>query len=125
MDEAARCSRVAYLYMSRLLVEAEPEDLVQLPAVTPPGLRRIEADCSRDVAGMIGHARRLRYVQDLTIFGNTLHLLIEESTDDERVRHDLEASSGQTVAVRPIVASLEDVFVGLTRAQDRGREAKS
>jgi ABC-2 type transport system ATP-binding protein len=63
------------------------------------------------------HARELPYVEDLTIFGNSLHLLVRDDVADERMARDLEASAGAAVTVRPIDASLEDVFVRLTEIE--------
>ena len=37
MDEAERCSHVGYIYMSKLVVCGEPDDLKHLPVVNPPG----------------------------------------------------------------------------------------
>ena len=77
MDEAERCGTVAYLYLSRMLVQGKPQDLTMLPEVTPDGMRRVQAECERGAAAVMGFARRLPYVDDVTIFGNALHLLVD------------------------------------------------
>jgi ABC-type multidrug transport system ATPase subunit len=115
MDEAERCGTVGYLYLSRLLVSGKPADLSRLPEVTPEGMRRVEAACERGVAAVMGQARALPYVDDVTIMGNSLHLLVAADVADGRIAADLEAASGARVAIRPIAPSLEDVFVRLTR----------
>lgn len=120
MDEAERCGRVAYLYLSKMLVQGTPDELVALPAVTPPGTRRVEAACARGAAAVMERSRALAYVREVTIFGNALHLLLEAEIADSRVAADLEATAGAPVDVRPIAPSLEDVFVRLTRLQVEG-----
>ena len=115
MDEAERCGTVAYLYNSKMLVYGKPDDLTRLPDVTPEGMRRVEAACEQGVAALMGRARELPFVDDVTIFGNSLHLLVRGGVSDERIAHDLEAETGARVAVRAIEPALEDVFVRLTR----------
>jgi ABC-2 type transport system ATP-binding protein len=117
MDEAERCGRVSYLYLSKMLVEGPPGELTKMPDVTPSGTRRVEADCEQGAAAVMTQARRLPYVEDVTIFGNSLHLLVRAEIEDGRIARDLEESSHAKVMVRPIEASLEDVFVRLTRLQ--------
>jgi ABC-type multidrug transport system ATPase subunit len=117
MDEAERCSRVAYLYLSRLLVEGTPDELTKLPEVTPEGTRRLEATCEHGVAAFMSQARALAYVEDVTIFGNSLHLLVRSEVAEEQIKRDLEQAAGARVEIRPIEPSLEDVFVRLTRLQ--------
>ena len=117
MDEAERCGRVAYLYLSKMLVEGTPDELTKLPEVTPAGTRRVEAACEQGVAAFMSAARALPYVDDVTIFGNSLHLLVRSEIPEERIARDLEKAAGARVAIRPIEASLEDVFVRLTRIQ--------
>ncbi|HEY6065087.1 MAG TPA: ABC transporter ATP-binding protein [Thermoanaerobaculia bacterium] len=117
MDEAERCGRVGYLYLSRMLVEGDPKDLTKLPEVTPAGTRRVEAECDAGVAAVMQHARALPYVEDLTIFGNSLHILMRAGIPDEKIARDLEAAAHAPVTVRPIDASLEDVFVRLTEIE--------
>ena len=125
MDEAERCSRVGYLYQSRLLVEGEPEDLVRLPEITPPGLRRVEAAIDGNPAPVMRRARELDYVQEVTIFGNSLHLLVPESVDERTIQRDLAQEAAGAVSIRPITPSLEDVFVRLTALQDDEAEKKA
>jgi ABC-type multidrug transport system ATPase subunit len=117
MDEAERCGRVAYLYLSKMLVEGDPADLTKLPEITPEGTRRVEADCEQGAAAVMNHARRLSYIDDVTIFGNALHLLVRADVPDEQIARDLEEAAHAKVTIRPIEASLEDVFVRLTRIQ--------
>jgi len=124
MDEAERCGRVGYLYLSKMLVEGDPTDLTKLPEVTPAGTRRVAAECEAGVAAVMQHARALPYVEDLTIFGNSLHILMRAEIPDERISRDLEQAAHAPVKVRPIDASLEDVFVRLTEIEraKRGEE---
>ncbi|HYS53773.1 MAG TPA: ABC transporter ATP-binding protein [Thermoanaerobaculia bacterium] len=123
MDEAERCGTVAYLYMSRLIVSGRPEALKQLPEVTPEGMRRVEAVATESIATLLTKAKTLRYIRACTIFGTSLHLLIDANVSNERVEHDLEAFGISDVAVHDIEASLEDVFVRLT--ETRGREIEA
>ena len=41
MDEAERCSDVAYLHLGRLIVRGAPDALREHPQVTPPGTTRL------------------------------------------------------------------------------------
>ena len=52
MDEAERCSHVGYIYMSKLVVCGEPDDLKQLPLVNPPDARRIDVTCDHVTVGL-------------------------------------------------------------------------
>jgi hypothetical protein len=65
----------------------------------------------------MGASRALPYVEDVTIIGNALHLLLRGGVDDATVRRDLERAGAAPVTIRPIEPSLEDVFVRLTKLQ--------
>ncbi|MCU1350348.1 MAG: transporter, binding protein [Acidobacteria bacterium] len=124
MDEAERCASVAYLYLSKLIVSGRPDMLKKLPEVTPPGTRRVQAECSEGVAALMTSARTLEYVKAATIFGTALHLLIDDSVRDEQLARDLESFGAGKVTVSPIDPSLEDVFVRLTETRGRELEAQ-
>jgi ABC-type multidrug transport system ATPase subunit len=123
MDEAERCGTVAYLYLSRLIVSGHPEELKKLPEVTPEGTRRVQAECQEGVAALMASARTLRYVRDATIFGTSLHLLVDKDVGNAKIDDDLEAFGVTNVTISEIAPTLEDVFVRLT--ETRGKEVEA
>jgi ABC-2 type transport system ATP-binding protein len=113
MDEAERCSHVGYIYMSKLVVCGEPDDLKQLPVVNPPGTRRIDVTCDHVTVGLQA-VRRLPGVRTATVFGQSMHLLVEQGMLEDAIRAELAKHNIPHADIRPIAPSLEDVFVALT-----------
>lgn len=116
MDEAERCSHIAYIYFSKLITCGTPNELKALPEVTPDGTVRLEVRC-RTLAAAMRDMNALPYVQDATIFGDSLHALVLAGHERQLVR-DLDAADFGPAAVAEISPSLEDVFVTLTRNRD-------
>jgi ABC-type multidrug transport system ATPase subunit len=120
MDEAERCSHVGYIHLSKLIVCGVPEELKALPVVNPPGTHRLDVTCER-VTTALQAIRRLPGVRTATVFGQSMHLLVDESMSEDRLRAEL-ASLGITKAdIHPIGPSLEDVFVALTQESTNGQ----
>jgi ABC-type multidrug transport system ATPase subunit len=113
MDEAERCSHVGYIYMSKLIVCGAPYELKKLPAVNLPGTRRLEVTCDHVTLGLRA-MRPLDGVRAATVFGQSMHLLVEETLPEETIRETLRGVGIHKVEIRPIAPSLEDVFVALT-----------
>jgi ABC-type multidrug transport system ATPase subunit len=120
MDEAERCSEVGYLYLSKMMATGRPDDLRTLPAVTPDGTRRVEVEAG-SVAVALRTMRLLPYVREATIFGLSVHAVIEASVTDEVLHRDLAARGHPPESIRTIAPSLEDVFVSLTRSAAHAR----
>ena len=119
MDEAERCSHVAYIYFSKLMVCGTPNDLKQLPEVTPEGAVRLQVRCLRLAAAM-RHLNTFPYVRDATIFGDSLHVLADTGSE-AHIASDLMAGDFDMPEVEKIPPTLEDVFVTLTRQKDEAR----
>jgi len=113
MDEAERCSHVAYLYYGKMIANGTPEALKQLPDVTPAGTTRIEISTS-EVTRSLRYTRKIRGVRSATIFGETIHALVDDDFDLQRLRSELQKHDIQAGEIRPLTPSLEDVFVELT-----------
>lgn len=114
MDEAERCSHVGYIHLSKLIACGEPDQLKQMPVVTPKGSTRYEIDCDRATEAL-AFLRRIEEVNDGTLFGQRIHLLVSESLSESEIREMLSAKGFECEAVRSIGPSLEDVFVMLTK----------
>ncbi len=112
MDEAERCSHIAYLQDGRLVVAGTPAELKALPRVTPEGSRRIEVRVPRP-AERLAALRGVAGVLDATLFGETLHVQLAPSADASDLRHAL----GADAELRDVPPSLEDVFVTLARTR--------
>jgi ABC-2 type transport system ATP-binding protein len=112
MDEAERCGRVGYLYLGHLLAIGTPLELRDLRGVTPPGTKRLEitipGGSGYEVAELMERLRSRPGVREITIFGHTIHALVAEDSTPESLSLD----PGQ---VGPAEASLEDVFVSISR----------
>jgi drug efflux transport system permease protein/drug efflux transport system ATP-binding protein len=120
MDEAERCSSVGYIYLSKLLVLGDTDDLKGLPDVTPEGTRRFELILPSPTV-QLSRLRSLEGVLDATLFGDTIHTLVSDELPKESLVEKLEIEPDR-VEIRPIAPTLEDVFVTLTGAADKRRE---
>src|SRR5712691_10549150 len=117
MDEAERCSHVGYIYMSKLIVCGEPDDLKKMPEVNPAGTKRLEVTCEHVTVGLQA-MRHFRGVKTATVFGQSMYLLVEESLPEQAIREQLASVGIAHAEIRPIGPSLEDVFVTLTANQN-------
>src|SRR5437762_10561094 len=113
MDEAERCSHVGYIYMSKLIVCGEPDDLKQMPEVSPPGTRRLDVTCDH-VTVALRAMREEKGVLNATVFGQSMHLLVDESVRRQEIDEKLRSVGIASPEIHEISPSLEDVFVTLT-----------
>src|SRR5580765_5841354 len=119
MDEAERCSHVGYIHMSKLIVCGEPDELKQMPLVNPPGTKRLDVNCEH-VTVALQAVRRLPGVRTATVFGQSMHLLVDDSVSEQFIRERLVGVGIRQTDIRPIAPSLEDVFVALTSRNGHG-----
>src|SRR5438876_7621864 len=88
MDEAERCTHVGYIYMASLVVCGEPDDLKKLPIVNPAGTKRLDIACDHVTVGL-KTVRQLPGVRAATVFGQSMHLLVNESLSENAIRAEL------------------------------------
>jgi drug efflux transport system ATP-binding protein len=109
LDEAERCGRVALLHEGRLLALDEPS---RLQAAFAGELLEVVVDAPRPPIDLLA---RVPGVRDVQSFGDRAHV---RAAGDARalareVDAALTAAGLRAIDVRPIGASLEDVFIDL------------
>lgn len=124
MDEAERCGHVAYIYFGKLIADGTPDELRELPDVQPQGTYRVEITAPQ-VTFALRHARTIAGIRSATIFGQSIHALIDDNLELEHLRAQLERHGVAVAEIRPLSPSLEDVFVELTTKRQAAQEAAS
>ena len=122
MDEAERCSRVGYIYNSKLITYGAPDELKQLSDVTPPSAKWVEVTCPNTTVAL-ARLKEANYVLDATIFGQSIHILMKKDEPIDRIKKDLSAIGIDNAEIAIARPSLEDVFVALTK--QRAAEPKT
>ncbi|MGC2131070.1 MAG: ABC transporter ATP-binding protein [Candidatus Aquilonibacter sp.] len=111
MDEAERCSSLAYIYQGHVLASGSPEEICALPDVTPSGTVRY-AVATDDVMATFRRVHDVRSVRDATIFGRDIHVVVDRDVTAAELAQALAMDPSRVSVIRP---SLEDAFVALTR----------
>jgi ABC-2 type transport system ATP-binding protein len=117
LDEAERCDRVALLHRGRVVALDTPEALRSHLAGRIYSVRTTEPRRARDLLGAQA------FVRHVTLFGETIHLTLDDLARDwPQARAALDASG---IAVREhsqVEPSLEDVFIELVRTPAGGND---
>lgn len=136
MDEAERCTQVAYIYYGKLLVGGDPNTMKREEIENTN--RRLEIMC-QPLMPALGVLREAPYVDDVSVFGQALHIRLkdvppEPLTKDafasfsaaakraavmEVLRKRLVDAGIEVLAVHSVYPSLEDIFVSFTRKMDQ------
>ncbi len=119
MDEAERCHRVGYIYLSKMIAIGSIDELTHLPNLHPAGYRQVLI-MGEPLMPIYGFLRSLPSVSDVTIFGKNLHCVAPISLSTANLQNlILQNTSCKEVIVEESKPNLEDVFVTLTRQQGK------
>jgi ABC-2 type transport system ATP-binding protein len=122
MDEAARCNRVGFMRLGRMIAEGSPSQLRS-------GLERriievVPVPARGEVRGGSLHSLRqvvekVMYVEDVRAFGDKLHLRVVSGQAESVIAKLAEVfpvPAGEKVQARLISPTLEDVFISLAES---------
>jgi ABC-2 type transport system ATP-binding protein len=110
MDEAEYCNRLVLIYRGKIVASGSPAQLKR--SAMKGELLLIE--CA-PLGAALERLEKSASVMDAAVFGNALHVVVENDAEAIPLLRSELAASGVTVTrMEPIPASLEDVFVSLT-----------
>jgi len=124
MDEAERCSHLAYIYYGELIADGTPDSLRSLPEVNPPGTHRFEISAPA-ITTVLRKAKEVSLFKSATIFGRSIHALVDESVGQQELDHELRRRNIEFEEIRPLIPTLEDAFVELSQRRQSQMEAAS
>jgi ABC-2 type transport system ATP-binding protein len=109
LDEAERCARVALLHEGRLLALDDP---AVLRAAFPGALLEVVVQDRRPPVDLLSSVPGVNAVQ---IFGDGAHVRLSGAPEDgiDGVTRALAAQGMAAASIRPVPASLEDVYIDL------------
>lgn len=118
LDEAERCTRVALMDRGRLLTTDAPD---RLRASEPAAMVEVVA---RPRAAALTRLREARDPNDVEVFGERIHVRLAEvdrsgaESAALALAAALRAAAVEVDSARPVLPSLEDVFIRRIRAQE-------
>ena len=121
MDEAERCSHLAYIYYGEVIADGTPDSLRALPEVNPPGTHRFEISAPA-ITTVLRKAKEMALFRSATIFGRSIHALVDESVGQEELTHELQGRGIEFEDIRPLIPTLEDAFVELSQRRQMQME---
>jgi ABC-2 type transport system ATP-binding protein len=113
MDEAERCSRIAFMEEGEIKLVDTPRSVKQ--SLAPQLIELI----ARPLNKALKLLHTLSYVEDVQLVGRTLKLAVTPSGEViDRLKEDLRGSV-EIISIAPKAASLEAAFTYLVRKQER------
>ncbi len=107
LDEAERCTRIGLIHRGRIILEGEP---LQVRSSLNVPMIELWPDRVREAGA---RARETAGVKDVTVYGDRLHIALEQGAAAASVIESLLRSGIAVLDHRAILPSLEDVFIAM------------
>lgn len=109
LDEAERCTRIGLIHRGSIILEGDPLQVRR--SFTAPMIE-LWPDRVRDAGAA---ARGIGAVQEVTVYGDRLHITLQPGTPPAAVVDGLTRAGISVLEHRDILPSLEDVFIASVR----------
>ena len=117
MDEAERCNRIGYIYLSKMIAIGSIKELIDSPELRNLNSYQVSIQGEPSMA-IYAYLRSLDYLKDITIFGRNLHATLPNNLSIESLKNlIIENTKCENLSIKSSEPSLEDIFVILTKKQ--------
>jgi ABC-2 type transport system ATP-binding protein len=121
MEEAEYCNRLALIERGKMVALGTPSELKR--DAMKGELLLVECD---SLGAAVEALKASPEVMDVAVFGNALHLVVEDALSaSPRIAKLLSDSNTKVIRIEKIHPSLEDVFVSLTTEHGSAAEVKA
>lgn len=111
MDEAEYCNTIGLMYQGRLIAFSDPDTLKEEMVGV---LFEVECD---DPGRAEAFCREINGVLEVTLHGVLLHVTLEKSRMERRLKKELTKANIKIIRIERVVPSLEDVFIAMVEKQ--------
>jgi ABC-2 type transport system ATP-binding protein len=112
LDEAERCTRIGLIHKGRLIMTDNP---AKIRRSVPLEMVEIWATDARKAAEA---AKGMAGVKDVSVYGNRFHAALAEAGSADRIMEQLKEKGIAVTDYRPVLPSLEDVFISIVRGSE-------
>jgi len=112
LDEAERCTRIGLIHKGRLIMTDNP---AKIRRSVPLEMVEIWATDARKAAEA---AKGMAGVKDVSVYGNRFHAALAEPGSADRIMEQLKEKGIAVTDYRPVLPSLEDVFISIVRGSE-------
>ncbi len=117
LDEAERCNRIGLIHQGRLFALGTPDEVKKLMRGT---IFEVRSASPRQAFRLL---REAMPGNSVGLFGDRVHVVVEKPEGAaERIEEVLSGAGFDLAGIRPVDATLEDVFVSVLAARKRNGE---
>lgn len=114
MDEAERCTRLAYLASGHLLITGTVNDVIEATGLKTWTIK------GRATPALLQAAKSLKGVTQAALFGNEIHV---SGFDETLIASELkQLSAGNALSYQATPTSLEDAFISLVKKNEEEKK---
>jgi ABC-2 type transport system ATP-binding protein len=115
LEEAEFCNNIILINAGKLIAHGNPKELKTNYLTN----EIYEIECSRAVEAM-DLIQKLDFVDDVSLFGNNIHIMVNNSfTDKEIINSKLNNNNFTVKRIDKIIPTLEDVFIHLLEKDNK------
>lgn len=119
IDEATRCTELAYLRKSKLLVTGAVSSLLKIPELNQPDKRRVEVEFGSNIARAMEGIEELKSLEQVSFIGSKMRFVANKSVPDDDLVKAMRVHCVEPISLRDVEPNLEEVLFFLSHEEKK------